>query len=166
MVPQIDDSARNSDDTNSGNDSADIPLAVEGKQFGRGGKALFPNFHMSLPAAWLGTTITLETLLDRVVRAEVAAFQERQERRAVLQSLISAQIAEGVARGKVDSGGTPDAPQAVDADEAVRTALRAFEDGIFFVFVNDEQKSLLTDTLVIRGETRLTFLRLVALAGG
>lgn len=141
-------------------------LTVEGKQFGRGNKALFPNFQMPLPPQWQGTTITLRTLLDAVVRAEVTAFQERQEKRTVLQALTTAQIAEGVAKGKIDSGGSPDAMQSVSADEAVQTALQAFEDGLYYVFINDAQKESLEDTFLVGLDTRVTFLRLVALAGG
>ena len=141
-------------------------LTVEGKLFGRGNKALFPNFQMPLPPEWAGATITLRSLLETVVRAEVAAFRERQEKRTVLQALTSAQIAEGVAKGKVDSGGTPDALQEVSPDAAVETALQAFEDGVYYVFVDDAQKQFLSDTFVVGPETRVTFLRLVALAGG
>lgn len=148
--------------------SSGSTLTIEGKQFGRGGKALFPNFQMLVPAEWQlnGATITLQTLLEGVVRAEVAAFKERQEKRSVLQALTAAQIAEGAAKGKIDSGGTPDAVQEVSADEAVATALQAFEDGVFYVFVNDEQKQFLTDEFSVGADTRVTFLRLVALAGG
>ena len=121
---------------------------------------------MSLPTEWRGATITLQTLIEGVVRAEVAAFRERQEKRTILQSLTAAQIAEGVAKGKIDSGGTADAVQEVNADEAVQAALQAFEDGIYFVFLNDDQKTALTDTFTINPETKVTFWRLVALAGG
>lgn len=148
------------------NEVAPQTLTIEGKQFGRGNKSLFPNFQMPLPAEWHGATITLQTLIDGVVRAEVAAFRERQEKRTIVQSLTAAQIAEGVAKGKIDSGGTPDAVQAVDADEAVKAALQAFEDGIYFVFLNEDQKIALTDTFMITPETKVTFWRLVALAGG
>lgn len=141
-------------------------LTVEGKQFGRGNKTLFPNFQMPLPPEWRGATITLRTLLDGIVRAQVTAFRERQESRTVLQALSAAQIAHGVVKGKIDSGGTPGAVQDVNPDEAVQTALQAFADGLFFVFVNEDQKSSLDDAFVVGTETRVTFLRLVAMAGG
>ena len=44
--------------------------------------------------------------------------------------------------------------------------LQAFEDGIYFVFLNEDQKTTLTDTFRITPETKVTFWRLVALAGG
>lgn len=146
-----------------GNDT----LTIEGKRFGRGAKALFPNFQMPLPADWKsGATITVRELLETVVRSEVAAFASRQEARTVLQTLSPAQIAEGAAKGKIDSGGRPDEVQPVDADESVAVALQAFTDGLYYVLVNDDQKANLDDAFAVSGETRVTFLRLVALAGG
>ncbi len=142
-------------------------LTIEGKRFGRGAKALFPNFRMTLPDAWHGgATITVRDLLDAVVRSEVAAFQTRQEARTVLQTLSPAQIAEGVAKGKIDSGGREDERQPVDADESVKVALQSFEDGLYYVLINDDQKTSLSDSFTVTAETRVTFLRLVALAGG
>lgn len=142
-------------------------LTIEGKRFGRGAKALFPNFRMPLPGAWQnGATITVCELLETVVRSEVAAFGARQEARTVLQTLSPAQIAEGVTKGKIDSGGRPDEVQPVDADESVQVALQAFTDGLYYVLINDDQKANLDDAFAVSGETRVTFLRLVALAGG
>ncbi len=142
-------------------------LTIEGKRFGRGAKALFPNFQMPLPEAWKnGATVTVRDLLDTVVRSEVAAFQTRQEARTVLQTLSPIQIAAGVAKGKIDSGGREDEKQFVDADESVKVALLAFEDGLYYVLINDDQKANLSDSFVVTSDTRVTFLRLVALAGG
>ena len=142
-------------------------LTIEGKWFGKGSKSLFPNFQMPLPPAWeTGTAISLKDLLDAVVRQEVANFNDRQQYRTVLQSLSAVQISEGAAKGKINTGLLGDAPQTADADESVAVALQAFLDGNYFVFVDDDQKTELSDTFFIRPETRVTFLRLVALAGG
>lgn len=141
-------------------------LTIEGKQFGRGNKSLFPNFQMPVPVEWHGSAITLRTLIEAVVRSKVAAFQERQENSTVLQALSAAQIAEGVAKGKVDSGGSSNTPVEVDADETVQTALQAFEDSLYFVFVDNIQRESLSDALLIGTGTHVTFLRLVAMAGG
>ena len=142
-------------------------LSIEGKRFGRGAKALFPNFQMPLPDAWRGgAAVTVRDLLDVVVRHEVAAFAERQSARTVLQTLSPAQIAEGVVKGKIDSGGREGEVQPVDADESVKVALQSFEDGLYYVLINDDQKASLSDAFTVTSETRVTFLRLVALAGG
>jgi hypothetical protein len=148
--------------TETRNDGVSSPtITIEGKQFGRG-RALFPTWQMSLPAE----TLTLREFLTLVVRHEVAAFQERQEQRQVLQALTAAQIEEGVAKGKVDAGGRPETVTEVDGDAAVKNAIQAFEDGLYYVFVNDEQQQELDAPVALREGSRVMFLRLVALAGG
>jgi hypothetical protein len=143
-------------------DAASAPtITIEGKQFGRG-RALFPNWEMQLPAE----TLTLREFLTLVVQHEVAAFQERQEQRQVLQALTAEQIAEGVAKGKVDAGGRPEIVTEVDGDAAVKNAIQAFEDGLYYVFVNDDQQQDLDAPVALRDGSRVMFLRLVALAGG
>jgi hypothetical protein len=145
-------------------------ITIEGKQFGRG-KALFPAWEMSLPPADSDgdSPATLRDLITGVVRSEVAAFEERQEQRQVLQALTNDEINAGVARGKVDMGGRGAdgfARQDVNVEQSVAAALQAFEDGLYFVFIDDTQKEKLDETVVLRPGSRVTFLRLVALAGG
>lgn len=143
-------------------DVASTPIiTIEGKQFGRG-RALFPNWEMQLPAE----NLTLREFLTLVVRHEIAGFQERQEQRQVLQALTAAQIAEGIAKGKVDAGGRPETVIDVDGDAAVKNAIQAFEDGLYYVFVNDDQQQELDAPILLREGSRVMFLRLVALAGG
>ncbi|MBC8101225.1 MAG: hypothetical protein H7Z41_01375 [Cytophagales bacterium] len=149
---------------------ANSTITVEGKQFGHG-RALFPAWEMSLPpAASAGDTrTTLRDLIANVVRSEVSAFGERQEQRQFLQALTSEEIQAGIAKGKIDMGGRGAdgfARQEVDAEQSVGAALQAFEDGLYFVFVDDTQKEKLDETIVLRPGSRVTFLRLVALAGG
>jgi hypothetical protein len=110
--------------------------------------------------------VTLREFISAVVRQEVAAFRERQEQRQVLRALTAAQIAEGAAKGKIDSGGRPETETAVDEAAAVANALQAFEDGLYYVFVDDAQQTALGEPVRLRDGSRVTFLRLVALAGG
>ena len=138
-------------------------MTIEGKLFGRG-QALFPSFELSCPTQ---DTLTLAELIERVVREQVAAFHQRQESRSVLTALSAEAIAAGLAAGKVapqlPEGTTP---QIIDEAQAIANALTAFEDGLFFVFLNDVQCERLEQPLVLHSDSRLTFLRLVALAGG
>ncbi|MDX1934142.1 MAG: hypothetical protein SFU56_16195 [Capsulimonadales bacterium] len=136
-------------------------ITIEGKQFGRG-KQLFPTWQMALP----DEPVTLRGFLTRVVRQEVTAYRERQERRSVLNALTAAQIAEGVEKGKIDLGGRPETVTEADESTAIENALRAFEDGLFFVFVDEVQQERLDDPIPLREGSRVLFLRLVALAGG
>ena len=106
----------------------------------------------------------LRDLIRAVVTAEVAGFTARAEHNSVVRVLTEAQIADGLHRGSVRSGGAP--VQAVDVDTAIRTALLAFEDGLYRVYVDDEPVLALDEVVVVGEQSRLLFLRLVALAGG
>ena len=111
-----------------------------------------------------GHGITLRDLITRVVLAEVAALDQREQARRLVRVLSDIEIAEGAARGKIDSGGrAPTGP--VDAQAAVGAALQGFEDGLYLVILDGvEQRSL--DSLVFPKPTsQLVFLRLTFLAG-
>ena len=141
-------------------------LLIEGRHFGRP-RPLFPDWSLPVPPEWAaeGTSLTLRDLLTRIVREEVRAFRERRSERRFVHALTERQIAEAAARGKVEMGGREDEPDA-DPEQAVAAALLAFEDGLYYVFVDDEHKQSLDETVRLRAESRVTFLRLVALAGG
>jgi hypothetical protein len=142
-------------------------LLIEGRMFGRN-RSLFPDWSMPAPPEWLtpGSPLTLRDLISGIVREEVKSFQERREQRRLIHALTETQIAEGVARGKVDMGGREEAEADADPDKAVATALLAFEDGLYYVFVDAEHRLDLGEEIRLRSESRVTFLRLVALAGG
>ena len=55
--------------------------------------------------------------------------------------------------------------QTVDADLAIGQALQAFEDGLFLLFVDEEEKKTLEDLVILTPETRIRVIRLTALAG-
>ena len=117
------------------------------------------------PAVSAGTPTTLRELLGHVVRGEVAAFADRQADRRLLKALTATQIDAGLAAGKVSAGGS-DLDQKVDADAAVATAVEAFADGLFMVFVDDVEIKTLDAAVPLTAGSKLTFLRLTMLAGG
>jgi len=109
----------------------------------------------------------LRDLLAVIVRQETLLFQQRQEERRLARVLSPEAIQQGAACGKIDMGG-PRAARAgeVDADTAVAVALQAFEDGLYFVFLDGRQQEDLDAPVRPRPDSTLTFIRLVALAGG
>ncbi len=107
---------------------------------------------------------TLRDLISLIVVREVKAFQERQEQRKLAQIFTAEQIQEGAARGKIDMG-EKDFEQKVSEDKAVDTALQAFEDGLYFVFIDDVQHESLNQTVFIGEDSHVMFVRLIALAG-
>ena len=108
---------------------------------------------------------TLADLIETVVRAEVEAFHLRQTGNQMLRVLTEHDIAEGVATGRITSGGS-ELDQAVDPAAAVATALEAFRDGLYFVFVDDRQIESLEDPVAVTDDSSMMFVRLVPLAGG
>ncbi len=123
------------------------------------------------PAAGRGAgeeTMRLRDLLSQVVRQEALAFRQRQEERRLVRVLSPAQIQQAVERGKVDMGGTSAAESGAEVDDeaAVATALQSFEDGLYFVFLDGQQQHDLGAAVWPHPDSRLTFIRLVALAGG
>jgi len=70
-----------------------------------------------------------------------------------------------VERGKVDPG-ERDLEQSVDNEEAVAIALKAFEDGLYFVFVDEVQQTNLDSEVFLKTNSKVVFLRLTALVGG
>jgi len=141
-------------------------ITIEGKVLGRR-KMLFSDWSVPLPPQWQvpGTCLRLRELMTQVVREEVEAFRQRQEERRFIQVLNPIEIEQAAAQGKVDMGGH-DLRQEVDLQDAIDTALQAFEDGLYFVFIDDVQVEALDSEVVLRPDSRMTFVRLVALAGG
>jgi hypothetical protein len=112
-----------------------------------------------------GSPLTLRELIDRVVRSEVAAFGERQAERRLTRFLSEPVLRQQAERGRVDFGGR-DLDQPVDDDAAVGAALESFEDGIYLVVIDQRQCESLDEQVVVGADSRVTFLRLVPLAGG
>ena len=141
-------------------------IVVEGKILGQK-KPLFTDWHIELPPIWQrgGDRIKLRDLITRVVVEEVEAFQKRQAERRLARIMSRSEIEQGARSGKVDPG-ERDLKQAVHQDEAVGTALQAFEDGLYFVFVDGVQQTSLDSEVYLNTDSKVTFIRLVALAGG
>jgi hypothetical protein len=135
-------------------------LTISGKILGKS-QNLFTTWQMDLPKQ----SSTLEELLIQIVTTEVKAFQARQADRRMTKVLGLVEIEAGVAAGKVSSGGS-ELDQAVDVQGAVETALQAFKDGFYLVFIDDVQQEDLTAKVTLTGSSELLFLRLTPLVGG
>ena len=107
----------------------------------------------------------LGTLLQHLVRAELAAFEERQRERSLLRVLTPADLVRGVDTGKYAAEPRP-RQQAPSYDDAWARAKEAFEDGLYVVFLDERQVEELDEEVLVDADTRLRLVRLVALAGG
>ena len=141
-------------------------LTVSGRALGQK-KPLFADWSVPYPPDLdpAEGRITLRDLIGRVVRHEVAAFQQRQAERQLFRALTEGEIAQKLLNGKVEMGGS-DLKQAVDADTAVAVALEAFGDGLYLVVVDGEEQRDLDREVRLQPTSRLTFVRLTLLAGG
>ena len=139
-------------------------IIVEGKIVGQR-RPMFPDWRLPLDERGESDPFTLRSLIERVVREEVRAFQDRREERRFVRAISERDIQAGAEHGKITMGGRKNEPD-VDSEDAVGQALLAFEDGLYYVFVDDEQVESLDAPVTLRDESRVTFLRLTALAGG
>lgn len=136
-------------------------MRVEAKIAGQR-RELFSPYELEWPVA---KALPLAHLIEAVVRHEVETFRLRQKQRQLDRVLSPQQVAEGVARGKVDPEGRT-TPSEVDADDAVATAIEAFGDGLYFVFVDGKQIDSLDATVHVVPTSTLLFVRLTPLVGG
>jgi len=141
-------------------------IVIEGKVMGQK-RPVFKDWRLALPPVWErgGDRLRLRDLITRVVLEEVSAFQQRQAERRLAQIMNRAAIEAGAAKGKVDPG-ERDLVQVVQPEEAVAAALLAFEDGLYFVFIDGVQQIHLDSEIYLKAESKVSFIRLVALAGG
>ena len=140
-------------------------LTISGKTLGRK-KPLFADYSIPFPPdLGDGGSLTLRDLIGRIVRAEVEAFRTRQQQRQLLRALTAADIEKGVVKGKIESGGQ-EFKQDVDTDEAIATALQAFEDGLYLVVVDETEQKALDAQVFLKPDSRVAFVRLAMLAGG
>jgi hypothetical protein len=141
-------------------------ITIQGKALGQR-RSLFADWSIPIPpeAGDGEGGLALRDLIARVVRAEVAAFRDRQEERWLVRVLSATEIAQAAARGKVEMGGR-DLDQEVDEEQAVAAALQAFEDGIYLVAVDGREIRDLDQSVYLNQDSRVTFIRLALLAGG
>jgi hypothetical protein len=117
--------------------------------------------------------VTARQLIEAAVTAEVTAFQARAEEASLVRVLTRQSLDADLARGAVRTGGPRDdaefaagQPGQVNTADAVATALLAFGDGLFKVFVGDRELTDDGTALAVTDGAALLFLRLIPLAGG
>ncbi|QOS76982.1 hypothetical protein JNUCC31_19410 [Paenibacillus sp. JNUCC31] len=110
------------------------------------------------------TTDTLRQLIKNMVAQQVKVLQEKKHDAEWLAYLMPEDIQEQGTTGKVGFGaiynqGIPHVEGAMD------TAVTAYEDGLFKVFLNDEELLGLDEPLILREDDNVVFIRFTMLAG-
>ena len=107
---------------------------------------------------------TLRDLIVACVRHEVVRYNDRQVGGDALPYLLPADIDAQGQMGKVGFGQVAE-PRAADEAKAIADALQAYEDGLYAVFVDEEEVRGLGSPLSLKPESVVALVRLVALAG-
>jgi len=140
-------------------------LTVEAKTVGRR-RELAPAWGLPLPPEWAGSDgLTLRDVIARIVREQVAGFHQRQIEARFLRVLTEKELEDGSAVGRITPGGSR-LRQPVEPDDAVARALLAFEDGLYLVLIDERRCERLDEPVELGTDSTVTFIRLVALAGG
>ena len=134
-------------------------LFVRVKQIGKR-KPLMENQPLAVPEA----VRTLRSLIEHIVRGRVAAFNERSEEGNWMKYLTDFDIDTVAETGKIGFDAVYN-DRKQSADKAVQTAFLAFEDGLFRVFLDDDELESLGAELNLCDGNVLTFIRLTMLSG-
>lgn len=109
---------------------------------------------------------TVRDLLEAIVCQQVEAFVQRKQDAKLLRALTEREVAEGAEAGKIATVEQEPDHRMPDAREATAAAITAFQDGFYYIFINDAQIERLNQPLAPAAATNVLFLRLTPLAGG
>ena len=106
---------------------------------------------------------TTKDLITELVKINVEKFNKKIDDKDILSIMTNEHIAEAVRSGKI--GDEVHGDKKANLEKALDTAYLAFEDGLYCIFINDEQTEKLDDSLNLKDGDILTFIRLTMLAG-
>lgn len=107
---------------------------------------------------------SLRELIEQCVKNEVKRYNEKRKDIKLLSFLSPIEIEEQSETGKIGFGDIENTELA-KIDEAVSNAILAFEDGLFVVFIDDNEIKNLDKVLSMNQNATITFIRLTFLTG-
>jgi len=107
---------------------------------------------------------TLRELVLAVVDTEVSVYNSKDMDTPVTRYLTEVEIEDGASGGKIGFKRIYSGKKAAGA-KARETAIQAFEDGLFRVFVNENERYALDEAADLSEGDTLTFVRLTFLSG-
>lgn len=110
------------------------------------------------------TPKNLEELLIGCVKNQVEAFNKKRLEVNVIGFLSPAKIQEQAQSGKVDFGEINNKDLA-NLEKAIDNVLLAFKDGLFVVFVDDDEITDLKTPLELTSDSMIAFIRMTFLVG-
>lgn len=112
----------------------------------------------------IGNIKTLEDLITQLVTHIVNSFNKEIETNKVLSFLSPSEIQNQSITGKIGFGEIENITKA-NINSSIENALQAFEDGIFVVFIDDDEVKTLKEPLAIKESSSITFIRMTFLTG-
>lgn len=106
---------------------------------------------------------TTKDLITELVKINVEKFNKKIDERDILSIMTNENIAKAARIGKI--GDEVHGDKKANLEKALDTAYLAFEDGLYCIFINDEQTEKLDDSLNLKDGDILTLIRLTMLAG-
>lgn len=106
---------------------------------------------------------TTKDLITELVKINVEKFNKKIDEKDILSIMTNENIAKAARIGKI--GDEVHGDKKANLKKALDTAYLAFEDGLYCIFINDEQSEKLDDSLDLKDGDILTFIRLTMLAG-
>jgi hypothetical protein len=138
-----------------------MKLTISAKQLGRKNALISKKI---IEVEDIGAEPTLEALIHAVVIQQVNEFNSKPLEKNILPFLDQETIDTSASSGKLGFGAIYKDRKA-DPDTAVKTAIQAFEDGLFAVFAGEEEWTGLDQKMAVTEETIISFVRLTFLAG-
>ena len=106
---------------------------------------------------------TTKDLITELVKINVEKFNKKIDEKDILSIMTNENIAKAARIGKI--GDEVHGDKKANLKKALDTAYLAFEDGLYCIFINDEQTEKLDDILNLKDGDILTLIRLTMLAG-
>ena len=106
---------------------------------------------------------TTKDLITELVKINVEKFNKKIDDKNILSIMTNENIAKAARIGKI--GDEVHGDKKANLEKALDTAYLAFEDGLYCIFINDEQTEKLDDSLNLKDGDILTLIRLTMLAG-
>ncbi|GAA3935257.1 hypothetical protein GO495_14815 [Chitinophaga oryziterrae] len=132
-----------------------MQLTVKAKQLGRKRDLIDKRV---IEIEDIGQAPTVAQLINAVVMQQVREFNNRPNEATILP-LLDQEVS-----GKISFGNVYNDTKA-DPSAAVKTALLAFQDGLFVIFANEEEYTKSEQVIHLQEDTIVTFIRLTFLAG-
>jgi hypothetical protein len=108
--------------------------------------------------------MTIVELISELVSMNVRAFNDKQDTIPLVPFLTKDEIEQSGAAGKVGFAHIYN-EQKVQEEDAIQTAVQAFEDGLFKVFINDVEQGVENPSIQLNDGDQLVFIKLTMLAG-